>query len=100
MRAHEVAVQHDVAINLNHIVTAGRGNGLVSNCGKAKPGVLVPHVPQRDGKFVLMERDEVARFVTGAIIGDENLVRQLALRAHAAKDEVESGRPVVGSDDQ
>ncbi len=77
-----------------------RGDGLVANRGEPEPGVLVPHVHERDGKSLQLRGNHFARLISRIVIGDKHFVRHLPLRANAAENQVECRRPVVCGSDQ
>ena len=96
----EVALQDQVAVDLYDVFAAARRDGFVADHGKAEPLVLVPDVPDGDGRHRLEMADDIAGADTRAVVGDQDFRGHGRLLHYAVQAQVEGPRPVVGGDDQ
>ena len=96
----EVALQDQVAVDLYDVFAAARRDGFVADHGKAEPLVLVPDMPDGDGRHRLEMADDIAGADTRAVVGDQDFRGHGRLLHYAVQAQVEGPRPVVGGDDQ
>jgi hypothetical protein len=100
VRRHELAMQHHVAVEHDHVRPARCRHRAVPYLGEAKADVLVPDVMQRNRKGCGVSRDHCRRCVAGSVVSDQHLVGKAALLANTPQHHVQCGLPVVRREDQ
>ena len=95
MVLYETRMGEYVAVHLYDVVAMGGSYGLVAHHGEAESAVLVPHMYDGDGRYGLHLLYELARWLAGAVVADDYLIRQHRLAEQAAEAHLERVGTVV-----
>lgn len=96
----EVTLEDQVAVDLYDVFATARRDGFVADHGQAEPLVLVPDVPDGDGRHRFEMADDIAGADTRTVVSDQDFRGHGRLLHYAVQAQVEGPRPVVGGDDQ
>lgn len=100
MVLNEIALQDQVAIDMDNIVAGAGGDGLVADGCDAESAVLVPDVVHGNRRDVLKMPHDIAGADTRSVVRNQYLGGHDGLLHHAVETQIERTRPVVSGNDQ
>ena len=98
MVADEVAVENDVAVDLDDVVALARRDGLVTDHRQAETVVFVPDMLDGAGQCPRKRLDDPTGGFSRAVVGDDHLEGRRALCGDTLQTEGQGFGPVVGRD--
>ena len=96
---NEIALQDQIAVDVDDIVSGAGGNGFVADGGDAESPVLVPDVVHGNGRDVLEMPHDIPGADARPVVRNQYFGGQDGLLHDTVEAQVERTRPVVGGND-